>query len=241
MITCAGTPKGRARPIHWKAGLDSGLQLAAGDELGDAAAGDEQDQRGDDRLHPEPRHQYAVEQPAQRRHQQRCDDGQQERLAVQHQRGADLARDRHHRADREVDPAGADHDRHADGDDRDRRGLPQQDEQQRLRCQEVRGLRSRCRRTAGRARRARRSAAPTATTAPGGHQPCGADGAPLVAGSATPWPTVVRGRGVSLPGSAGRESAARRSVMTAFRLGWVGYRVVGGGTRGHRLHERAPR
>src|SRR5437764_1106337 len=127
---------GDADPL--KAVIAQRLQLPAGDQLRDAATRDEQDQRRDDRLHAETRDERPVERAADERGEEREQDRKADPPAVEHEQRADLARDGHHRADREVDPTGADHDRHPDGDDRDRRRLAEQDEEQRLPRHEVR-------------------------------------------------------------------------------------------------------
>src|SRR6267378_1123556 len=108
------------------------------DELRDAAPGDEEDERRDDRLHVEAGNERPVEDAADERGQEREEHRRAVAPAVQEEQRADLPRDRHDGADREVDPACADDDRHPDGHDRDRSGLPQEDEEQRLLREEER-------------------------------------------------------------------------------------------------------
>ena len=107
------------------------LQVAVGHDLRDAAAGDEQDQRGDDRLDRIARDEETVE-PAENgsddhRQCQRQSDRQRtildrhDRAEEDHRR--QRAGDGHQRAHREIDPARGNDERHAHGDDDDRGDL----------------------------------------------------------------------------------------------------------------------
>ena len=136
-MTWNGTPATRPRPMNWKSGAGEGLQVAVGHHLGDAAPGDEQDQRADDRLDAEAGDQPAVEEAEQAGDEDREDEGERgadrgrrdrEQAAAEDQRG-ERAADRHQGADREVDAAGRDDERHADADDHDGADLGQVDVQ----------------------------------------------------------------------------------------------------------------
>ena len=106
---------------------------AVGDQLGDAAARDHQDQRRDHRLDATVGDEDPVPEPAQGRHGQGDHEDERERdggevgivgqrlvVRVDEER-CDRGRDRHDGADREVDPAGGDHEGHADREEHDGR------------------------------------------------------------------------------------------------------------------------
>ena len=97
-----------------------GDDASLGDELGNAPARDHQDQGGDDRLDAEDGDEEAVPQAAQKARAERGGEHQRQAMAIGKAR-RDGARDRHHRADREIDAAGGDHQHHAERQQRHRR------------------------------------------------------------------------------------------------------------------------
>ena len=113
-----------------------GLQIAVGQHLGDPPPRDEQDQCGNDRLHIQKADERAVEDPATERHHQRHGDScrqAEDRIGLSEFGGEDQRSQGpgqgHDSADAEVDAARGDHQRHADGDDRNRRHLTDVDEE----------------------------------------------------------------------------------------------------------------
>jgi hypothetical protein len=105
-------------------------ELAVDKQLRDAATSQVEHERRDDRLQTDLRHQRAVESAKQRRRDQRrhnrqCQShgGSAELLGVEQEHWRQHAGNGHQRTDREVDPAGGDDKRHADGNDHNRRDL----------------------------------------------------------------------------------------------------------------------
>ena len=92
------------------------------DHQPDAAARHHQDQGRDDRLDVEHRDQKAVPQAAQQARAERDQQDDEMRIAGVDAPGDDGAADGDDRADREIDALGADHDRHAERDERGRHG-----------------------------------------------------------------------------------------------------------------------
>ena len=97
-----------------------GNDASFGDELGDAPARDHQDQGGDDRLNAETATRMPFHRPHSKARAERCGEHQRQAMAIGKAR-RDGARDRHHRADREIDAAGGDHQHHAERQQRHRR------------------------------------------------------------------------------------------------------------------------
>ena len=97
--------------------------LAAGDELGDAAARHHEDQRGDDGLHAHRHDQRPFQSPHSSATAERGDDGQPQarRVALDARVRRGGGGDRDDRAHRDVEAARRDHQRHAGGDQRQRR------------------------------------------------------------------------------------------------------------------------
>src|SRR5205807_1916670 len=83
-----------------------------------------QDEGGDDGLDPEASDEESVEGAAERGDNEREDqDGEERGVVAGHQDTGDGPGDGDHRTHGDVDPAGCDHERHAGGDDHDRRGI----------------------------------------------------------------------------------------------------------------------
>ena len=112
-----------------------GDDLAAGEQLRDAAAGHHEDERGDDGLHAGLDHQQPVPQAAGRGDAERGAERQPQRIVAGHlAAGAEAAADherRHRRGDgdhgahRDVEAAHRDHQRHAERHHDERRGAIQ--------------------------------------------------------------------------------------------------------------------
>ena len=96
-------------------------QSTVGDHQGEAAPGDEQPERGDDRLDPHDSDEHAVERSGEHPDDQRGDDG--DRRAVVEGRRERRRSEGHRRPDGEIDAGGGHDDRHAEGDDHDGRHL----------------------------------------------------------------------------------------------------------------------
>ena len=92
-------------------------QSPVGDHQGEPAPGDEQAERGDDRLDPDDSDEHAVERSGEHADEQRDDDG--DRRAVVEGRRERRRGQGHRRADGEIDACRGHDDRHAEGDDHD--------------------------------------------------------------------------------------------------------------------------
>src|SRR5690606_33319698 len=108
------------------AGLVDGDDLAAGDELGQAAPGHHEDQRGDDRLDADRRDQEPVPGAEQHGQPQRQHHGHQHALLLVDEQAGERPGDGHDRADRQIDAAGRDDQRHAQRHQDQRRAEPQE-------------------------------------------------------------------------------------------------------------------
>ena len=96
------------------------------DELRDASPGDHQDQRRDERLDPDHGNENAVPQAAEHGEPEGGGDGEQHRpeavliLRPADQQAGAGSGDGGDGADREIDPPGRDHERHAESDEHQR-------------------------------------------------------------------------------------------------------------------------